>query len=50
MSEEQTLAEIPYWWHETTHIWVVILIGWKQKCALTNQNYHLDLDSDASAV
>lgn len=27
MSEEQTLAEIPYLLHETTHIWVVILIG-----------------------
>ena len=50
MYEEQALAEIPYWWHENTHFWVVILIGRKQKCVLTNQNHYLDLDSDALAV
>ena len=23
----ETSAEIPYWWHVTTQIWVVLLIG-----------------------
>ena len=25
----ETTVEIPYWWHVTTQIWVVLLIGWK---------------------
>ena len=29
-------AEIPHWWHVTTQIWVVLLIGWK--FASTNQS------------
>ena len=24
----ETSAEIPYWWHVTTQMWVVFLIGW----------------------
>ena len=24
----ETSTEIPYWWHITTQIWVVLLIGW----------------------
>ena len=26
----QTRAEIPYWWRDTTRIWVVLLIGWSK--------------------
>ena len=26
----ETSAEIPYWWRLTTHIWVVLLIGWSK--------------------
>ena len=25
----ETRAETPYWWHNTAHIWIVLLIGWK---------------------
>ena len=32
----ETDAEIPHWWHVTTQIWVVLLIGWK--FASTNQS------------
>ena len=26
----ETSAEIPYWWRVTTHVWVVLLIGWSK--------------------
>ena len=44
----ETSTEIPYWWHVTTQIWVVHLIGWRQ--FLANQNRYPHLGSDASSV
>ena len=49
----ETSAEIPYWWHVTTEIWVVLLIGratYSREFFPTNQKHYLDLGSDASSV
>ena len=42
-------AEIPYWQHVTTSIWVVVLIG-RGKFALTNQEHHPGRVSDTSSI
>ena len=44
----ETNAEIPFWWRDSTKIWVVLLIGWK--FSSTNQKHYPDLGSDASSV
>ena len=44
----ETSSEIPYWWHVTTQIWVVLLIGWIK--FPTNQRHCPDLASDTSSV
>ena len=44
----ETSAEIPYWWRVTSHIWVVLLIGWKS--ASFNQKHYPDLRSERSSV
>ena len=47
----ETSAEIPYWWHVTSQIWVVLLIGWINfSRGTTNQKHYPDLGSDASSV
>ena len=49
----ETSAEIPYWWHVTTEIWVVLLIGratYSREFAPTNQKHYPDLGSDVSSV
>ena len=49
----ETSAKIPYWWHVTTQIWVVPLIGWSEfSTCTTNQRHYtyLDLGGDASSV
>ena len=44
-------AEIPYWWHDTTQIWKVLLLGRvARKLALTNQWHYPDMGSVASSV
>ena len=43
-----TTAEIPYWWHVTTQIWVVLLIGWK--IASSDEKHYSNLGSDTSSV
>ena len=44
-----TSAEILYWWHVTTRIWVVLLIqGWSKFS--TSQKHYPDLGSNASSV
>ena len=44
----ETTAEIPYLWRVTSHIWVVLLIGWKS--ASSNQKHYPDLGSETSSV
>ena len=44
----ETSAEIPYWWRVTSHIWVVLLIGWKS--ASFSQKHYPDLRSETSSV
>ena len=43
-----TTAEIPYWWHVTTQIWVVLLTGWK--IASSDEKRYSILGSDTSSV
>ena len=26
----ETIARIPYWWRDTSQVWVVLLIGWSK--------------------
>ena len=48
---EATSAEIQYWWHVITQIWLVLLIGRVTKeIASTNQRHYSDLGSDTSSV
>ena len=44
----ETSAEIPYWWRDTTQIWVVLLIG--KGTFLANQVLYPDLGSVTSSV
>ena len=34
-------AEIPYWWHVTTQIWLVLLIGWSTFATRHDQSEEL---------
>ena len=44
-------AEVPYWWHITTLIWVVLQIGHTTREICFNQSKHYpDLRSDTSSV
>ena len=48
----ETSPEIPFWWHVTSQIWVVLLIGpaaWG-KFASTNHKLYPDLRSEASSA
>ena len=48
---EATSAEIQYWWHVITQIWLVLLIGRVTKeIASTNQRHYSELGSDMSSV
>ena len=49
----ETSAEIPYWWHVITHIWVVLLIGcaaWEIQFNQSEALIYPDLGRDASSV
>ena len=41
-------TKIPYWWHVTSQIWLVLLIGWK--FASSNQKHYPDLGNDELSV
>ena len=52
----ESSAEIPYWWHVTFQIWIVLLIGWSKfpkwhdQSGATNQKHYPDLGSVVSSV
>ena len=51
MTSEERRVQIPYWWHATILIWVVLPIGPAQgKFASTNQKHYPGLGSDMSSV